>query len=191
MKKGKQNADAENQLVQKIKSGDELALYELCHLYRPLVNSIKQRYHVRYYDSQDWDQDALIVCYFSALSFDREKGRFGSYYKVRLVNHANSLIRYNLAYRRKALTEAVSFEKAHSDGLHFLHQEKTIVSEVPLSESLNALVKSLSYLEINTLLVALGIYRREEVLKRLNVSQLTLTRAHSRLLQKTRKALLE
>lgn len=178
-------------LILQIKQGDDTALKSLCYLYQPLINKVKRMYHVRYYDSQDWDQDALIICHASALRFDIKRGKFSSYYKTRLTNHAKSLVRYDTAYRRQALKQSVSLETASKNNLMPMNQSYIYMSEVPLSESFTVLITRLSKLEINALLVGLGITQQEEVLEKLQISNITLARARSRLAQKMRESLLE
>lgn len=180
----------ENELIRQIKIGEDDALKHLFRMYKPLICNVKRKFHVRYYDSQDWDQDALIVCHASAMSFDQSKGKFGSYYKTRLTNHAKSLIRYDSAYRRQALTQSISLEVANENGLRPFYQNYSRTPEVPLSDSFTQLIKNLSNLEIMALLVVLGKYKREEAASLLKINQVSLIRAHSRLVRKMRKTLL-
>ena len=178
-------------LIRKIKAGDQDALPELYNLYRPLINHVKQQYYVRYYDEQDWNQEALIVCHEAALKYQEGKGTFGSYYKVRLLNRVRSVLRYHMAYRRRASTQAISLETAITNGLKPVRRPAVLVSCVPLSESVEEAISNLSLLEIWTLLIILGVYRQEEVINYLKVSQLTIVRARSLLISKMRSSLLK
>ncbi|WEV50689.1 sigma factor [Lactobacillus sp. ESL0731] len=180
----------EQKLIKQVQAGSDDALVELCYFYRPLINSIKQKYFVRCYDGQDWDQDALIVCYQAAMSYEQGKGKFGSYFKTRLHNHARSLLRHDMAYRRRALAQATSLEAAMEKGIEQLHQKTTQLAEIPVSEKFTELFAQLSDLEIKTLLIALGVWHQEEVLQKLQIEQVALVRARSRLMQKMRKTLL-
>lgn len=180
----------EQELIGQVQAGNDDALIKLCYFYRPLINSVKQKYFVRFYDSQDWDQDALIVCYQAAMSYEQDKGKFGSYFKIRLHNHAKSLLRYDMAYRRRAFAQATSLEAAAAKGIEPLHQETTQLAEIPISEKFTELCAQLSDLEIKTLLIVLGVWHQEEVLQKLQIEQITLVRARSRLMQKMRKTLL-
>lgn len=182
-------ADLESGYIEQIKAGKTDALKNLCNLYRPLINSVKRKYYVRSYDSQDWDQDAMIICYAAVMNFDQAKGKFSSYYKTRLLNHAKSLVRYETAYRRKALSQSVSLESAVECGLRPLCNSCSITSEIPMSESLEELVSNLSQMENIALLIVLGVYQSDEVMKRLKISQLALARARARLFRKMRSVL--
>lgn len=190
MEDAEQKGKLENELIKRVQNGEDNALKQLFQLYKPLICNIKRKFRVRYYDNQDWDQDALIICHAAAMSFDQSKGKFGSYFKTRLTNHAKTLIRYDMAYRRQALTQSISLEVATENGLRPLYQEYSRTSEVPLSDRFAQLIKNLSNLEIMALLVALGKYKRDEAAKLLKISQITLIRARSRLFRKMRQALL-
>lgn len=190
MKDTEKTIKSEAELIRQIKEGDDEALINLCQLYKPLINKIKSIYHVRYYDNQDWEQDAMIICHESATSFDLNKGKFSSYYKTRLTNHARSLVRYDNAYRRQALKQSISLETAKKNHILPLNKSFASIPEIPLSENIAILTARLSDLEINALLVGLGIKDQEDVINNLKISQLTLARARSRLVQKMRQTLL-
>lgn len=185
------NIKSEAELIRQIKNGEDEALLDLCFRYKPLINKVKAMYHVRYYDNQDWEQDAMIICHASAKSFDLNKGKFGSYFKTRLINHARSLVRYDNAYRRQALKQSVSLETAKKNNLLPLNKSFVSIPEIPLSENIAILTGKLSNLETNALLIGLGIVKQKDVIEKLKISKLTLSRARSRLAQKMRQTLLD
>ncbi len=185
------NIKSEAELIRLIKNGEDEALLDLCFRYKPLINKVKGMYHVRYYDNQDWEQDAMIICHASAKSFDLNKGKFGSYFKTRLINHARSLVRYDNAYRRQALKQSVSLETAKKNNLLPLNKSFVSIPEIPLSENIAILTGKLSTLETNALLIGLGIVKQKDVIEKLKISKLTLSRARSRLAQKMRQTLLD
>lgn len=185
------NIKSEAELIRQIKNGEDEALLDLCFRYKPLINKVKGMYQVRYYDNQDWEQDAMIICHASAKSFDLNKGKFGSYFKTRLINHARSLVRYDNAYRRQALKQSVSLETAKKNNLLPLNKSFVSIPEIPLSENIAILTGKLSTLETNALLIGLGIVKQKDVIEKLKISKLTLSRARSRLAQKMRQTLLD
>lgn len=185
------NIKSEAELIRQIKNGEDEALLDLCFRYKPLINKVKGMYHVRYYDNQDWEQDAMIICHASAKSFDLNKGKFGSYFKTRLINHARSLVRYDNAYRRQAIKQSVSLETAKKNNLLPLNKSFVSIPEIPLSENIAILTGKLSTLETNALLIGLGIVKQKDVIEKLKISKLTLSRARSRLAQKMRQTLLD
>lgn len=109
---------SEHELVSLIKQKDGAALKELCQRYAPLIMTIKRHYYLRNFDDNDWDQEAMLVCYETAHLFDPKKNpRFSSFYKMRLTNHARSLLRYEYAQRRAPYAQAASYENALAAGL--------------------------------------------------------------------------
>ncbi|RMC45236.1 sigma factor [Lactobacillus sp. ESL0230] len=190
MQKFTDNLAEEATLINQVKNGKEDALKKLYIRYQPLVNSIINKYYLRCYDKQDWEQDALFICYQSAISYVDGKGKFASYYKTRLTNHAKTLVRYENAYRRRALTQSISIEKAVASGLRPLQVNQVSPSEVPLNDQLAEIIDHLSDLEGIALLVVLGIVPQEEVLANLKIEKKSLIRAKSRLVQKMRYHLL-
>ncbi|MDF7638358.1 sigma-70 family RNA polymerase sigma factor [Lactobacillus sp. ESL0791] len=187
MAKLKMNPKRELTLIKRIRQNDDQALPELCFYYQPLINNVKKSYFVRDYDDQDWDQEAMIVCHQAAIDYSPDKGHFGSYFKRRLNNHATSLLRRDLAYRRRASKEAISWEAflTTEDACSFMPQINYFLS-IPASESYTEFLDSLSNLEMKALLVILGEVSLEEV----EIDRLTLIRARSRVMQKLRKVLL-
>jgi RNA polymerase sporulation-specific sigma factor len=109
---------SDNELVRLIKEKDGAALQELCQRYAPLIMTIKRHYYLRNFDDDDWDQEAMLVCYETARLFDPHKNsRFSSFYKMRLTNHARSLLRYEYAQRRAPYAQAASYEHVLAAGL--------------------------------------------------------------------------
>lgn len=54
----------------------------------------------------------MIICYETTKLFKIEKAvKFGGFFKLRLHNHAKSLLRRESAQKRKSQTEAFSYEK--------------------------------------------------------------------------------
>lgn len=98
----------ERKLIKKVKAGDDEALEKLFVLYKPLVNSVVKKYYLGHYDRNDWEQEAMIICYEAALVYSSEKGNFGSLYKTKLSNHARTLIRYNNAFKRQVYDQSIS-----------------------------------------------------------------------------------
>ncbi|WEV43280.1 sigma-70 family RNA polymerase sigma factor [Lactobacillus sp. ESL0684] len=189
MQKFELTPEIEAELIKQIKAGSDDALENLFHYYQPLVNNVKCKYYVRGYDRQDWQQDALIECYQAVMAYESSKGRFGSYFKKRLDNHAKTLIRRDQAYRRKTLTQSITFETAIKNGLTPMNQQFSADSKIPMSEYFAELIPKLSDLEKLSLLISIGILQQEEVIKKFQIEQMTIIRARSRLIQKMRKTL--
>lgn len=181
----------ELELIKKVqKSADGIALQELCELYRPMINAVKSKYFLKLYDEQDWDQEAMIVCYQSAMDFLEKRGNFSSYFKRRLNNHAISILRYQLSQRRKADNDSVSWDNLLlTEGS--VHEPKTLSSHIPNSIVYDEWVSKLSDLELTALLISLGKIDEEFVKRSLNLDQQTINRARFRAFKKIRQTLFE
>ncbi|MGR3741365.1 hypothetical protein [Companilactobacillus sp. DQM5] len=87
------------------------ALKKLFNKFLPITEGIISMYYIRNFDRNDWIQEAYIVCHETCFRFNGEQGsKFGNFYKMRLANHAKSLLRRELALKRKINKEASSFE---------------------------------------------------------------------------------
>lgn len=176
-------------LIEKIAENDEQALQELFKMYYPVVDCIKKIYYLRDFDSQDWDQEALIVCYDSAKKYNESRGGFGTYFKRRFRNHVRTLLRANMATRRKAHNEAISLDylqDANSDLLLVKSQQDINIS---ISEVGRDFYASLSHVELVATFVFLGFSTIEEAQVRWNVTPERLRRAKCRVYHKLLSAL--
>ena len=157
----------EKKLIKQVKRGDDEALKELFTLYQPLVNKVLKGYYLRHYDQNDWQQEAMIICYEAAMVYSERKGNFAGLYKTKLTNHARTLVRYHTALRRPKRSELA----------------------IPIDDTYNNFVKSLSRLELIALLTILGEMSVEYVINHLNIGAAKLLRARSRTIQKMRNVL--
>lgn len=178
--------ESEAELIKKIKAGDDRALEKLFALYKPLVNSVLKRYYLHHYDRKDWQQEAMIICYESVLVYSAKKGNFGSLYRTKLYNHARTLVRYNMAARRQVYSKSISWERVDKDEIH---EPRSLELNIPVNDTYNNFVKSLSRLELIALLTILGEMSTEYVIDQLEIEAAKLVRARSRTLQKMRNIL--
>lgn len=177
----------EEKLIKKVRAGDDQALEKLFHLYEPLVNSIVKQFYLHHYDRKDWDQEAMIVCYEAALVFSPKKGKFSSLYKTKLFNHARTLVRYNMARRRQIYSQSIPLEKADIQGS--VNEPSRSELSIPVDETYNNFVNSLSHVELIALLTIIGEISTEYAIDHLNIEAMKLVRARARTLQKMRKVL--
>jgi RNA polymerase sporulation-specific sigma factor len=176
----------ERKLIKKVKAGDDEALEKLFVLYKPLVNSVVKKYYLGHYDRNDWEQEAMIICYEAALVYSSEKGNFGSLYKTKLSNHARTLIRYNNAFKRQVYDQSISWESVKIQGIQ---EPRRSELAIPINDTYNEFVKSLSRLELIALMTIIGEMSAEYVIDHLKIEAIQLIRARSRTLQKMRKVL--
>ncbi|WP_280515418.1 sigma factor, partial [Lactobacillus nasalidis] len=106
--------ERERQLIRLIQEkDDELALRELFASYRPLVGSVISRYFMELYDHQDWEQEALILCYRAAKRFDlKQEKPFAGFYKASLHNRIVNLIRRVKRQKHLAASAQVYWDDA-------------------------------------------------------------------------------
>lgn len=168
----------ERKLIKKVKAGDDEALEKLFVLYKPLVNSVVKKYYLGHYDRNDWEQEAMIICYEAALVYSSEKGNFGSLYKTKLSNHARTLIRYNNAFKRQVYDQSISWESVK------IQEPRRSELAIPINDTYNEFVKSLSRLELIALMTIIGEMSAEYVIDHLKIEAIQLIRARSRALQK-------
>ncbi|MGX4644744.1 MULTISPECIES: RNA polymerase sigma factor [Holzapfeliella] len=155
------NKKTDNELVKLVRLSNDDALNELVVRYQPMINRVKFHYFLRDYDESDWQQEAMIICYETTKLFKIEKAvKFGGFFKLRLHNHAKSLLRRESAQKRKSQTEAFSYEKSSELGI----VPAQVYYEVTLQtlrfvdhRKLNKLVRLLSPIEVKALQVMLGV----------------------------------
>ncbi len=104
--------ERERLLISRIqKDDDEQALKELYYSCLPVIGGTIKQYFVELYDNQDWEQEALILCYKTAKRFDLKQGKpFVGFYKVSLHNRAINLIRRGKRKKRLAASDQVYWE---------------------------------------------------------------------------------
>lgn len=155
------------ELVNQVKyENSSEALRILYHKFLPITESIMNRYFIRDFDEDDWRQEFLIVCHETCFRYKGEQGsKFGNFYKLRLENHARSLLRRELALKRKINKEASSFEGTvipdAFDG-RFIGSNKganTFSRKIDLTE----FFKQLNYTELEVFKMLLGQQKMEDI----------------------------
>ena len=93
----------ELKLIARVRKGDSQALKKLFVNYQPLVDNCRRQFYLTDYDACDWKQEALIVCYESALLYDPARRRpFGALFKIRLRHRFINLCRNAQALKRRS-----------------------------------------------------------------------------------------
>ncbi|WP_281827907.1 RNA polymerase sigma factor [Lactobacillus amylolyticus] len=97
---------------------DSEAFEKLFNKYLPVALNAANRYHFRFNDRDDLIQEARIVCYKAALSYQLESHiAFGVYFQHSLLNYFCSLLRKENALKRKADKMAESLDVTSLDSL--------------------------------------------------------------------------
>ena len=166
-------------LVRKVKENDDIALLLLFERYKPMITAVTKRYFIRCLDENDWNQEALIVCYESAGLLDFERGTtFGSFFKLRLQNKAKNLLRFELAKRRALYANAISYEALKERGQ--ICDPSYEQSDLPTSIELSNFIQTLSQLEVVALMVITGMIDLKQASVTAQTSPETIKRAIAR-----------
>lgn len=168
-------------LIKEIKiDKNEESLIILFEIYRPMTESMKQKFFIRCFDEQDLEQECLICCFEAVMSFDASKGKFGSYYKRKLNNRFISLIRKHHSLRRIGDELTVSIEEHFPEVL-----EQTVeILSVLLDDEYESFWDSLSKVEHKAFKICLGLIDLEEALANDAFTREQIRRAESRVTKK-------
>ena len=160
-------------LIRRVKEEQDMdALHELVERYRPLINGAKLNFFIRNFDHDDWEQEALIMCYQSCCTYDEKRANsFGAYYRTKFYNHLRSLLRYELAQK------------------NLIKEEVEEMHITPRKEMYQKFINKLSEKEVIALKVFLGELTIEEASKKTNYSRYQLLQAKARCKAKMRKEL--
>lgn len=150
----------QKKLILTAKQGDEQALEELYHQYRPLVYALRKKYYLRDLDEQDWLQEGFIVFYDCLCAFESSHGAsLGSFFKRAFENRVRSLIRREFAYKRQSNIGAVSFEQTITDGFEdlceYTNDFQDPLQQILVQEAFEESKASLSSLELEALSLCL------------------------------------
>ena len=176
-------------LIRRVKEEQDMdALHELVERYRPLINGAKLNFFIRNFDHDDWEQEALIMCYQSCCTYDEKRANsFGAYYRTKFYNHLRSLLRYELAQKRTSFTKAISYDNVVHKNL--IKEEVEEMHITPRKEMYQKFINKLSEKEVIALKVFLGELAIEEASKKTNYSTNQLLQAKARCKAKMRKEL--
>lgn len=93
-------------------SGESEALQFLVDKYQPMIWATVNRFYLRMFDRDDWQQEARIVCYQSCLLYETQHDcQFGAFFKLRFDHHVRNLVRAELALKRKSNLKSVSLDE--------------------------------------------------------------------------------
>ena len=144
-------------LIELIKENDDsTALNKLVKRYRPMIDSMYNKYFIDGYDRNDWYQEAFIVCYQTCKLYDGTAGsKFGSFFKLKFQNHIIDIIRRENAIKRKANIHAESYDtlvvSGHADDLIIENNDS-----LEFSNHVEKVLEGLSSLELLSFQVILG-----------------------------------
>lgn len=101
----------EQHLIGLAGAGDTEALLLLSKRYVPVAQKLQRQYFIRSYDTDDWEQEALITMHRAAQQYDhRQASSFGAFYRLLLSNRVIDLIRRTQAQKRQPAQELLSLD---------------------------------------------------------------------------------
>ncbi|MBD5431153.1 MAG: sigma-70 family RNA polymerase sigma factor [Lactobacillus sp.] len=183
----------EDMLIKKVAEKDDDALEQLIENYRPMIGSLKKTYYLRDFDSQDWDQEARIVCYESACEYTQDKGKFSVYFRSRLKNRIVTLIRYYMANRRQDYLYSTSLDVIQNKERSYkpLNDVEHLIIEDSIREVSTDFLENLSEMELVSLLIMIGSVSEEEAFERWKINPSMHRRAKNRMTEKLKRVLFE
>lgn len=174
----------EKDLIKKAAKKDGIALKKLVELYNPMISGLRKTYYLRDFDSSDWNQEALIVCYEAACEYTSDKGKFSVYFRSRLKNRMMTLVRFYMAERRKGYMQSVSLEWLQEMCSELVQKEEHIIIQSSINEFGHEFFKNLSELELLAFLSIMGLADDKEIIEEWQLDDKQLGRAKSRIRNK-------
>lgn len=174
----------EKELIKRAAKKDDEALKKLVELYNPMISGLRKTYFLRDFDSNDWNQEALIVCYEAACEYESNKGKFSVYFRSRLKNRMMTLVRFYMAERRKGYIQSVSLERLQEICGDIVQKEEHIIIQSSINEFGNEFLNDLSELELLAFLSIMGLADDKEIIEERRLDNKQLARAKSRIRNK-------
>lgn len=176
-------SDREKKLIEKVRQNDDRALIELFSMYHPIVEKSRNRFFFRGFDKDDWDQETLLICHEAALTYNSDKGSFGTFFRCKLNHWCVSLLRYQNAERRLGDDQNCSLDLLIEGG-EFLNKRDNIWVEVLTPDGCIEYLEKLSENEFLGFQYLLGKYTSEELKKLKGINPEQLKRACARAYKK-------
>ena len=179
------------EIISIIQGGDYYPFELLFLRYEPLVKKMVQTYYLQGYEKDDFYQESRLVFDKVIKTYDSERGlTFGSFYKVTLRHHFFSLIRKDMAKKRKADKFADSLEMLAEAGKlpnsMFAKSDYTYQEALEVKESIPGYFSALSGLEYETFTRYLKNATIKEIAQELHCEEIKVINALDRCKRKMR-----
>lgn len=187
----------DEQLLFLIKYGNKDPFEVLMMRYYPLVGKAIQGYYLRGYDQEDFRQEARMIFYHAVHSYDAAKGyTFGKFFQLALRNHIYSLVRKDMAQKRRMEKTATSLDGLAEKGMVPHHATEHQHAPTPLdyilvNDKLSEYKDSLSPLEQKVFSAYLKKEPFEEIAEDLEVTENQVKNALDRCKRKMKDQLKE
>lgn len=136
----------EAKIIAEVKAEDTHNFERLFNKYHPIIKKMRQKYTIRSFDWDDWMQEGRIVFFNSVVNYDADlKITLGAFFKNNFRNRIFSILRFEMAYKRKAGFAAQSLEELKEEAEVLGQQVSRITPQ-------NQLMVKETYAEYETLL---------------------------------------
>lgn len=152
-----------------IKGGDYFPFEVLFQRYVPLVKKVVKEYYVQGFENEDFIQEARIVFNKTILFYDKSRGHtFGNYFKLNLKHHCFSLIRKDMAKKRRSEKISESLDSLLENGfspnyIKNFSGDLNLQEALEVKESIPKYFESLSDFEYEVFLRYLKNVDKEEI----------------------------
>lgn len=183
------------ELIEKIKTGDEQAVEVLFRRFNPLIQKISRGYFLLGADYSDIVQEALVGLYKASMTFDSTKeASFKTYASLCIKRNILSAIKSANREKNKSLNQSLSFADAISSSdedevFLFLpnfisNPDEEIIQRENLNEIKKTIVEKLSGFELKILNEYLKGMSYEDMSAKLGISKKSVDNALSRIKNK-------
>ncbi|MBP3431455.1 MAG: sigma-70 family RNA polymerase sigma factor [Clostridia bacterium] len=191
----------DEELVEKIQNGDDVAEYTLFERYKDLVVKISRGYFIVGGDLEDLIQEGMIGLYKAIKGYSSHKETTFKTFAVLCIKHQiQTAIKRANTNKHKPLSSAVSFQSfssSETENLDYLPVElvlETTPAEKVIDKeefvNLQKIIKNtLSPLEISVLKLYLQGYSYKEISKQLDISNKSIDNSLSRIKTKLKAQL--
>lgn len=190
------NSLTDDEIIDMMRRGDCSHFEVLFQRYLPLVKNMIRDFYVQGFERDDFIQEARIVLNKTVLFFNAKRGHtFGNYFKLNLTNHFNSLVRKDMAKKRRIGKMSESLEGLLENGFSPRYIENyeggmTFENAIEVKECIPQYVESLSKFECQVLVCHMHHLEKEEIAAELNCDIIQATNALDRCKRKLKKQLI-
>lgn len=175
--------------LEDIKKGVPLSFDAIYDLYTPLINSITEKFRVKYSlsteDAEEMRQEASIALYDAALSYNPDRGvSFGLYAKICIKNRLTSI----LFRRGKSIkAEYIDDENEPASKVENQTPEEVVINRESFSEIKKRICQSLTDLERSVFDLYIAGASYEDISTALGISKKSADNAMQRIKAKLKK----
>ena len=176
-------------LLDDVKNGVPLSFDAVYALYTPLINSITEKYKIKFSLSDDdldeMRQEAAIALYDAALSYNSDRGvSFGLYAKICIKNRMTSLL---FRHGKSIKTEYIENESEPTVVQEEMTPEEVIINRESFAEIKKQIEFSLTGLEKSVFDLYLAGASYEDISSALKISKKSADNAMQRIKAKLKK----